>query len=283
MNGLNVRDHQVIALLGEHQAASAQQLARVFFPTLDRARHRLVLLVRRDVLTRFRSGAHPGPGSLPWVYALSPLGAYVHAIDTGAPFPKPAEVRRRANRLRRSRTLDHLMGVVEFFTRLAGGARDLPGAALDEWWPQARAARKCGGWVRPDGYAIYRELGPHGQRTIGFFYEHDRATEELETLLGKLDRYATAAASGITWPVLIELTSARREANLHHAIRARYGPHGLSFVPLVATTTTTHTTGRLGPAGAIWWPAGTTPARQRLASLAGPPPPPRPWDGGARP
>lgn len=82
---LTDRDHQVITLLGEHQALTAEQIARVAFPNDHRARHRLVELTRRGVLARFRHCHRPG--SLPWRYTLGLLGAAIRAAETGAPLP----------------------------------------------------------------------------------------------------------------------------------------------------------------------------------------------------
>ena len=63
---LTSRDHHVVELLAEHKALTADQVARVAFPNATRARHRLLILVQRGVLVRFRHGRRlPGPGRSP--------------------------------------------------------------------------------------------------------------------------------------------------------------------------------------------------------------------------
>lgn len=179
---LTARDHQVISLLAEHKVMTADQLARVAFPSDTRARQRLLQLTRRAVLARFRH--HRRPGSLPWNYTLGLLGATVHAAATGAPLPRPAEITNRVLRLHYSPSLAHLLGANDFFTRLIGDARTTGRGELTVWWPEPTAARACGGLVRPDGYGEWAE----GGGAVGFFYEHDTGSETLGALVGKVDR-----------------------------------------------------------------------------------------------
>jgi hypothetical protein len=260
---LTERDHQVLTLLGAHRAMTAAQLARVAFLSPDRARHRTYELARCGMLARFRR--YRRPGSAPWIYTLGLLGAAVLAAQHGEPLPKPADILNRVLRLHHAPGLDHTLGVNDFFTRLAAAARVTPGCALSQWWPESTTATALGGLLRPDGYGEWTEHG----NTLGFFAEHDRGTETLGTLLSKIDKYAELAAAGVSRPVLIELPSAAREANLHTVIHRRHGPTGPPAT-LIATTHTTHPDATTNPAGPVWWP--TTPAeatarRYRLTHL----------------
>jgi hypothetical protein len=298
----------------------------MLFPTAHRARQRLAQLATRGVLARFR---HYQPlGSRPWTYTLGLVGTAVRAVATGEPLPTPADITARILRLSHSPSLAHLIGVNEFFTRLHAAARTMPGAALTTWWPETTTAAACGGIVRPDGYGSWTQPAhsPHWTDTettqpasqptepptndptsdqdptrdpavIEFFYEHDTGTENLNILLGKIDKYEQLAAGGVRRTVLIELPTLARETNLHSAIRRRYGDTGPNRVPVATTHATVPATpppaawrlivehggpalhrgpstgraaqhGRTGisPAGPLWWLVGTN-HRYRLAAL----------------
>ena len=82
------------------------------------------------------------------------------------------------------------------------------------------------------------EQQPGGQPVrLEFFFEHDRGSEPLDTLIAKLDQYEELAATEITATVLIQLHSPTREANLHDAIRKHYGQLGPRGVPVATTNT----------------------------------------------
>ncbi|GAA5175240.1 hypothetical protein GCM10023321_80920 [Pseudonocardia eucalypti] len=130
------RDRVVLVLLTEHRVATAAQIARVEFPCPNRARVRLEQLAERHYLARWRP--YVRPGSAPFQYTVGPLGAALTAAAKQEPIPKPSEVTREAWRLEHSPNLAHRLAVVEFFTRLHGHARTLPGAALAEWWSEVR-------------------------------------------------------------------------------------------------------------------------------------------------
>ena len=257
---LTARDHHVIELLGTHKTMTAEQFARFVYPNIDRARHRLHQLASRGVLARFRRFT-PEAGSLPFVYILGDLGAAIHAATHGEPLPKPSEVIERIVRLQHSAALRHHLGVVDFFTRLHAAAKRNPDTELVEWFNQYQAAAKCGDILHPDGYGAWVE---HERRTT-FFYEHDTGTEQLATLMTKIDRYAAVAVADVARPVLFELPSSAREKNLHRLIRARYGPRGPAS--LIATTHSGYLVEPANPAGPIWWLATTTGQRQRLSTI----------------
>lgn len=286
---LTERDEQMLTLLGRHHVATEKQLARAFFNADRTAHDRLKKLTERNVLYRFR-GTCPGPGSLPFVYCLGVHGAVLYAAtDPDKPIPTTGQVNQRHARLARSTTLAHQLAVVDFFTRLLATARTAgPGTGLDDWLPEPEAANECGGIVRPDAYAEWHQPSPHnpnasttaqsvtasaagavvesgvesGVESVAFFFELDTGTERpLDRVLDKIDRYATVAAAADDdpgpLPVLFQIPNATREHHLHAALAEHYGPHGPDTVP-VATTTAEHVTSRVGPAGAIWWPTGST-------------------------
>ncbi|MBE1574800.1 replication-relaxation family protein [Amycolatopsis roodepoortensis] len=253
--GLTDRDLYLIGYLDRHRVLTALQITRLLFGSPHHARHRLAALYHRGVLARFRREVWPGSQS--WRYTLGHVGAAVHAAATDAPLPKPSAVTEKVLRLAHSPHTEHLLGVNEFFTVLAGHARTRPGCALRKWTPEAVTADACGGIVRPDGYGEYSD--PHG--TIGFFYEHDTGTETLDTLTDKITKYAELARSGIRRPVLFGLPSIARERNLHDAWARRWptGP------PVTVATTATGDTAVA--TDAVWLPAGHQ-QRRTLTQLA---------------
>ncbi|GAA5168954.1 hypothetical protein GCM10023321_63770 [Pseudonocardia eucalypti] len=269
---LTDRDHAVINLLADHRVMTTDQLARVEFSNVSMrfARRRLQQLAERDVLARFRTFHRPG--SLPWRYCLGPVGALLHAARTDTTFPRANDIAARVTRLQSSSKLDHRLGVAEFYSRLHAGARRTPGAALTAWWSETRAATECGHLLRPDGYLEWAHHQPNAKPAIvGCFYEHDRGTEVLDTLLDKIDAYARLTAAGIrkhavrtansiSRPVLVELPSVERETNFHQAIDRRHGSVGPSGV-MMLTTHSELVRGDVGPAGPIWWLAAS---KQRL-------------------
>lgn len=270
--GLTERDLALLSYRDRHRVLTALQVTRLLFGSPHHARHRLTALYQRGVLARFRREVWPG--SQPWRYTLGHVGATVHAAATDTALPKPSTVTEKVLRLAHSPHTEHLLGVNEFFTRLAGAARAHDGCTLAQWWPETITADACGGIVRPDGYGEYTD--PHG--TIGFFYEHDTGTETLDTLTDKITKYAELARAGIGKPVLFWLPSIARERNLHDAI-TRQWPAGAP-VP-VATTTADHPAPNEPAADAVWLPAGQTRRRAltqfaaRLGAPAHPHPAPR--------
>jgi hypothetical protein len=248
--GLTDRDLSLITYLHRHRVLTPVQITRVLFGSAHHARHRLATLHARGVLARFRRDIWPG--SQPWRYTLGHVGAIVHAAATDAPLPKPSTITEKVLRLAHSAHTEHLLGVNDFFTTLAGHSRTHPGCELRQWWPETTTAEACGGIVRPDGYGEYSD--PHG--TIGFFYEHDTGTETLNTLTDKITKYGTLVRAGVGNPVLFELPNRQREQHFHAELADRW-PAGPPVLVATAATTTAHpdSTNTTGHAVTSAWPA----------------------------
>jgi hypothetical protein len=265
---LTARDRYVLDVLAEHQALTAAQIARLKYDDLNTARKRLVLLHRRRVLDRFRDGVRPG--SQPWRYTLGPIGAAIVAATRGSSVPRPTVHADRVLRLARSPRLKHLLGVNEFFVRLAAHARNHPHYALTWWLNEQRATAECAGLAHPDGLGTWTHRpGPDhqpgrqvGEREVTFFLEHDTGTESLHRLITKLGGYAEARlGDGPDHPVLFWLPSADRERNLHQLLDRRPPP------VRVATAVHTHADGRdTDPADPVWLVPGTA-SRRRLIDV----------------
>lgn len=261
---LTTHDRAVITLLADHGVLTGDQLARLIGARPSTTRHRLIALVRRGVLARFRR--HVARGSQSWRYTLGPVGATLHAAATGQTPPTPTRVAERALAFAESPRLDHHLDVAELVAALAHHAHTTPRCALAQWWPERRATAECGGLARPDAAVVWAERG----RRMAVWIEIDRGTEPLRRVVGKLDGYRQLAALGVFRPVLIVLPGTLRERHLHTALA---GPaRGL----VVATTARDHVAATgLGPADAVWQPVGDA-RRVRLIDLAPPGPPPGP-------
>ncbi|PZG14882.1 hypothetical protein C1I98_39440, partial [Spongiactinospora gelatinilytica] len=206
---LTPRDAEILDAVWEHRVLTTDQLTAIFFPSVHRARHRLLALHELRALDRFRPWAPTG--SRPWHWFLGPAGAHHLAAQRGI---TPAELRYRpdsAASIALSSRLTHQVGVNEFFTQLHATARRTKGSAVTAWWPERRCAALWGDLARPDAYGRWTEDG----HTLDFFLEHDTGTEPLSRVVAKLDGYAALAeATGITTPVLFWLPNPTREANL---------------------------------------------------------------------
>lgn len=257
---LTPRDAEILDAVWEHRVLTTDQLTAIFFPSIHRARHRLLDLYELRALDRFRPWAPTG--SRPWHWILGTTGAHHLAAQRGI---APTELRYRpdsAGAIAFSSRLSHQIGVNEFFSQLhATARRRADGSDVAEWWPERRCAALWGDLARPDAFGRWAEPVPSGQtNTIDFFLEHDTGTEPLSRVLAKLDGYAALAqATGITTPVLFWLPNPTREANFRKFPMAPNVP--------IATAVHTPATAPDGPAGPVWLPTGSTGPRRRLIAL----------------
>lgn len=268
--GLTSRDAETLAILDSHRALTALQLARLLFPSYDRARHRLVELHRRGVLARFRHRL--ATGTQPWRYTLGHVGSTIIAATGQAVLPKPSKSTEKILRLAHSPHTEHLLGVNDFFTTLAGHARRDGQCELRRWEPERVVADACGGIVAPDAYGEWTDR--QNGTTLSFFYEHDTGSEPISTLVDKIGKYRDLARTGIRRPVLIRLHSTTRETHLRDAIQRRWADGAPIQVATVAAD-------RLAPDGhdipptrpclpdAVWLPEGRG-DRHSLIDLARP-------------
>jgi hypothetical protein len=278
---LTDRDHTLLGWLYDHQLLTTPQIAHALFPSLDFAQKRLLKLLDTKLIDRFRPLRYGG-GSYPWHYLLTQLGMEAVAAARGQERPRREAATTRRRRLTSSRVLDHLLGVNQFFTDLAGHARQ-HGGQLQRWLSAAQCAQP---WalgdvpfpgVKPDGHGVWAE----NDTVTPFYLEWDSGTEPLPVLTDKISQYHRQMQHRLhRWPVLISLHSAVRERNLHHR---------LATTPtrvVVATSSRDQlTTGQLSPADQVWLVhGGGTIGRLRLAELAhlAADPPRRPEEGPAR-
>lgn len=299
---LTPRDRWLIRMLHEHKVLTSTQIIQTAFPSPRSANTRLLELYRWRVLDRFQP--FQAVGSAPMHYVLDVAGASVLAAEEGLDVKTLGYRHERAIGIAHSLHLAHTVGVNAVFCALIAIARhsgatptsnprDAGGAggrALTVWWSETRCQRLFGDLVRPDGYARWREDHNGLIGEVEFFLEYDTGSESLIQLSRKLAGYhALAAATGIRTPVLIWLSTARRESAARHALAgtlARLDRPGLVPVATSAADLIPHPAacppapGRAeaavldSPAGARWLPL--TPSargseahgRVRLSALA---------------
>ena len=209
---LTARDRILLGWLADHRALSTPQISSALFSSLRRCQHRLAAL--RELRFLDTTAPRPGYQSTSLLHLLGPHGYRWAAARAGL---DPPSDRMRANRnaaIAASQRLGHMLGANGFFIALAAHARQHPDTALHRWLNEEQASHLALG-VRPDGYGQWAT----SRADVGFFLEYDTGTEQLHRLTTKIDRYATATATGAAaWPVVFWLHSRKREANLHQAI-----------------------------------------------------------------
>jgi len=238
------RDRAILDLLEDHQVATTDQLARVFFTSQRTCQLRLEILRRMALVDRFRF-SRPYGGREHWKWTLGWFGRQLQAAAAQRPIPTERSHRTILTRLAGNPTLHHLLSTNEFFVRLHETARTLPDEPLqlDRWWSETRSSSAFS-YVQPDGHGIWTSRG----RTVGFFLECDTGTENLSRLTAKIPGYSQLRRTGgPNYPVLFWLPPGEREHNLHKRLKAAAPPED------VFIATSTHDT---DPAGAAWLPLG---------------------------
>ncbi|MEV6494477.1 replication-relaxation family protein [Actinoplanes sp. NPDC051633] len=261
---LRPRDLTIAALLEAHTTLCTDQLTALLFGSPITCRHRLHLLRRLGFLDRFLHTWPDAPGPVCWL--PGPLGARYIALSRNDTPPTAKGLRERTDRIATSPTLRHLLAVNQFYVTLLAHARGDPAhpgdpgdpaADLTRWWSERDTAAAFGQRIHPDGHGVWTDR--HGE--TGFFLELDRGTEQISRLTAKLAPHRRLRdAGGPDYPLLFVVPGPVREQNLHR--RLAETPVGFT----VATTWAGAGAGA-GPAGPVWWIAGTEPDRVRLSEL----------------
>jgi hypothetical protein len=252
------RDRALLALLAEHYLLSTPQIAAAFFDSRRVAQRRLTTLHRLAIVHRF---AYPNAEhtAVPYLYTLGPVGLQLHPDAYHDPDGRTAKAPRSsielARRIAASATAAHLLGVNQFFIDLIAAARrpNPAGARLVRWWSEQHATDVYAqSGIRPDGHGIWRAHDHTGERSVGFFLEHDRGTEDLPRVVAKLRGYARLAEFGPRYPVLLWLPTPQREANVLRLLTGVRTP--------MPVATAVHGP---DPAGRVWTLAADLPASPR--------------------
>lgn len=260
---LTPRDRWLTAMLHEHRVLTTTQITQLAFGTRRAATGRLALLYQRRVIDRFRP--YRTLGSAPWHWVLDEAGARLLADQHTTTVRQLSWARRDALAVAASPRLTHTIGLHDVLCALAATAHTIPGARLDAWWSERRAAAVWGDWARPDAYAHYTEHHHGHDIGVDMFLEYDQGTEPLARLLAKLAGYTRLAeATGITTPVLFWLPGPGRETHLLSEL-ARHRPE----IPVATTHPALAHAHPDGPGGPIWAIRASHGARRRLVELPG--------------
>jgi hypothetical protein len=251
------RDRWLLAMLGEHRALTAEQIAALAWGTLRSANRRLAALTELHLTDRFRAGPY-GYGAKPYHYILGPAGALLVAAAHDLTPKQFGYDRAKLLRQALRPDLPHTTGCNSLLTRLAAEHRTRRERRLTVWWDQNSCIPVWGDVIRPDSYAVYTAPDSHGRSAdCAFFFEYDTGSETLTQVTAKLDGYLRHHdAYGGHRPVLIHLPNPAREQTLH----ARFTAAGPCAIP-VATATGANL------ASAAWRPVGTTEQRLALSDL----------------
>lgn len=261
---LTPRDRWLLRMLHEHRVLTSTQIRQLAFPSARAANQRLLELHRWRVIDRFQPFVTRG--SAPMHYVLDTAGATTLAAEHGI---EPTDLGYRHDRaigIAHSLQLAHNVGVNDWFTALVAHARHTPDTTLTAWWSETRCHRHFGDLVRPDGYGRWRDH----DMAVEFFLEYDLGTEPTRTVAAKLHDYAAlAAATGITTPVLIWLTTARREVTVRTALKNAWQNLDTPDAVPIATAAADLLSEAAppSPAAPVWLPLDTS-DQCRLAELA---------------
>jgi len=246
---LTPRDREIMRLVWEHRTLTTHQIARLLFGSYSSAKERLSTLHRIRALDRFRP--YIGQGSAPWHYILDAPGAQILAGARSQTLTEFGYRRDRVLTLAYRASLDHTVGVNDFFVDLASHTREHDTRL--RWWTAAQCEAEWGDIVRPDAAGKWTD----NDKRVRFYLEHDRGTESLRRLAEKVDAYSELrrVTSRRDAVVLFWLPSTQRE----HNVRARIPQ---PTVPAATAVQGTH------PADAVWARLDDpTAARLRLSQL----------------
>lgn len=248
LNHLTQRDVDICVNIHEHRFLTTRQIFEIHFTSEIRARVRCHQLFELGVFDRFRPPQRPG--SAPWHYVLDRLGIEVVSGVLDTDIAKSYFDRNRPYRLARSPRLIHMRDVNSFFSSLIFAVRQRAEYRVTRWWGERKAAANCTGIVHPDGIA--KLVGPPEQpgwekRSVHFFLELDRGTEESARIASKIADYEEAIVSRhLPRILLLSFPSERRESYVRDAV-------GGSALTIATAIQGRHIS---DPLGANWLPIG---------------------------
>jgi hypothetical protein len=161
------RDMLLLRLLEAHQVLSTSQIHTLLFPSLRVCQKRLARLRALGLVASFRRRDSSGRRR-PAYWVLGAAGMRRRAIASGEPVPTDRTVRVRRDRIVASPTLNHRLGVNQFFVDLIAHARTRRGVELVRWWPEERSTTLLRP-VEPDGHGAWQV----GDQVWPWFVEYD--------------------------------------------------------------------------------------------------------------
>jgi Replication-relaxation len=190
---LSNRDRAILRDVNDYGILSTEQVFRLRFPSIHRARKRLRLLWRHRFVTRNVRPMRRGEGSSPYLYSLAHKGRRLLAGDE--------PVADSTHRVRPIGTSEHTLRLNDFRIALSLNCRGSIGLMLKDW-KQGRtvrfdpAVRNGSLTVRvpivPDGFFTLQ----YGGKDFSYFLEIDRGTADLGRIRTKILAYLNLWHSG---------------------------------------------------------------------------------------
>jgi hypothetical protein len=235
--------------LSDHTALTTAQLASVLFGSHNRCRNRLYTLYRYQFVGRVIR-ALPGQRSRAY-WVPGRLSARLVALARDEPPPTPKTVAAAQDRVLSTHSAAHQLETNQFFIDLLAHNRHNLDTRLARWWSEAHTSSAFGRPIRPDGHGVWEADG----RSVGFFLEHDRGSEDHGRLHGKLLVYHRLRADGgPDYPVLFSFPTSAREANFGRKLATAVAADPKLAEALSALTVATCARDLPGfhPADAVW-------------------------------
>jgi hypothetical protein len=164
---------------------STEQIQRLCFPSLSRARKRMRQLWHHGLVRRHQRPVVIGDGTSQFFHTMSRKGEQLIARN-GVPMPNHTKARMRLG--------DHALGIIEFRVALTLAVRNAKETAVGRWIGDRElrfaGSVRVGEMTRrvpivPDAFFTLR----HGQKELGYFLEIDRGTTDLTRMRMKFIAY----------------------------------------------------------------------------------------------
>ncbi len=183
---ITVRDRQLLQKVSEYRLLSTEQIRYLLYPSMNRARKRILQLFRHGLLSRFTRPVRLGEGSSQYLYRPSRKGeALTHGEPQGSKRPTRGLTETQG---------EHALRINDFRVALELAGRIRDDFAVTSWKPDREVKVSVPVTTRqksvqvpivPDGFFCLRI------QDKDFFYllEVDRATAPLTRIRTKLEAY----------------------------------------------------------------------------------------------
>ena len=180
---ITARDKEILARIAEYRILTTEQLHRLCFPSLSRARKRLLQLLRHGYLKRTVKPVRMGEGSSMFLYSLTKKAMNLLPANATNLKAKPSIVLN-----------EHELGINYFRVCLQLSIRELEDISLRSWKQGKellmKAVEKDKGTLKripiiPDAYFALEQ----DNKVFHFFLEIDRGTTDLKRIALKCRGY----------------------------------------------------------------------------------------------
>jgi len=237
---INERDKSLLSAVADYRILNTEQVFRMFFPSIGRARKRLRQLWHHRYLKRIVKPTRMGEGSSMFLYTSTRRGLRIISADLAG--------RKKCMRLS-SFHIDHILAINTFRICLESATPRSKEVSLESWNEGKellmKASIKDRGIVRqipiiPDAYFALK----HDERIFHYFLEIDRGTTDLKRIIlkcrGYLDiwqgKIAQSKFSIRSFRVLYVTTGEKRLTNMLEQLRKIISHHNRLDLILATST-----------------------------------------------